>query len=74
MDYVDIEAIVNNQSLSNIEKIDELLKADCSMYTRLGIDSTAEEKAKVKEVSRKLYKVIQQIDDESYKMLIGPAD
>jgi len=74
MDYVDIKAIENNKSLSKLEKIDALLKADCAMYTNLGIDSTPEEREKVKEVSREVYRTIQKYDDESYSMLIDASD
>lgn len=74
MDYVDIKAIENNKSLSNLEKIDALLKADCSMYTRLGTDSTAEEKAKVKAASREVYKAIKRLGDESFLMLVDASD
>lgn len=74
MDYVDIKAIENNKSLSKLEKIDALLKADCSMYTSLGIDSTPEEREAVRKMSQEVYKAIQRYDNESYKMLIDSSD
>ena len=39
-------------------KVDELLMEDAYMYTNLGTDSTATDKKKVKNISRKIYKAI----------------
>lgn len=74
MDYVNIEAIEGNKSLSNLEKIDALLKADCFMYTRLGTDSTDEERSKVRAASKEVYKAIKRLGDESFLMLVDPSD
>lgn len=40
------------------KKVDELLMEDAYMYTNLGTDSTATDKKKVKNMSRKIYKAI----------------
>ena len=47
------------------KKVDELLMEDAYMYTNLGTDSTATDKKKVKNMSRKIYKAIS---------LISPLD
>ena len=40
----DIEKISEFKSWSDRQKIDELLRIDCTMYTNLGVDSTKTEK------------------------------
>lgn len=60
-----IRKIQGYKTWSTKKKVDELLKEDAWMYTNLGIDSTAKEKKKVKNMSRKIYKAIS---------LISPLD
>lgn len=60
-----IRKIQGYKTWSTKRKVDELLKEDAWMYTNLGIDSTATEKKKVKNMSRKIYKAIS---------LISPLD
>jgi uncharacterized protein YabE (DUF348 family) len=60
-----IRKIQGYKTWSTKKKVDELLKEDAWMYTNLGIDSTATEKKKVKNMSRKIYKAIS---------LISPLD
>jgi len=60
-----IRKIQGYKTWSTKKKVDELLKEDAWMYTNLGIDSTATEKKKVKNMSRKIYKAI---------YLISPLD
>ena len=60
-----IRKIQGYKTWSTKKKVDELLKEDAWMYSNLGIDSTATEKKKVKNMSRKIYKAIS---------LISPLD
>ena len=60
-----IRKIQGYKTWSTKKKVDELLKEDAWMYTNLCIDSTATEKKKVKNMSRKIYKAIS---------LISPLD
>ncbi len=59
----DIEKVMSFTSWNNKRKIDELLKIDCKMYTKLGIDSSDTEKLKVKATSRKIYNHIKKLDN-----------
>ena len=64
---------VDNNIVSK-KRIDALLKADCTNYTCLGIDSTKEDRAEVKSISRHIYQLIQSIDIESVKLLFETLD
>lgn len=55
------------------ERTDALLKLDCDLYTNLGIDSTKEEKDKVKELSRFIYTRVALIDQDA-KVLLEALD
>lgn len=71
MDYVkQLKAIVSNKSCNKKEKIDQLLKLDCSMYTYLGIDSTNEEIKYTKDVSLKIYQAVSSLDEDVGKLLL----
>jgi len=63
-----------DNSIVSKKRIDALLKADCSNYTCLGIDSTEEDRAEVKSISRHIYQIIQSIDSESGKLLLETLD
>jgi transcription elongation factor Elf1 len=70
MDYKNlIKEIVSSKTLSKKEKIDKLLKMDCSLYTNLGVESIKEEKDVVKQISDMIYKGIASIDEEVGKMI-----
>jgi len=69
-----VEQIRDFETWSKREKIDELLKMDCSQYTKLGIDSTKEEKNNVKKNSKRIYRVIKQIDKETGDRLLLSID
>lgn len=56
------------------ERVDTLLKADCSNYTCLGIDSTESERTIVKGTSEDIYKLVNLIDEESGKLLLKTLD
>ena len=56
------------------ERVDTLLKADCSNYTMLGIDSTESERTLVKGTSEDIYKLVNLIDEETGKLLLKTLD
>lgn len=56
------------------ERVDKLLELDCTNYTWLGIDSTPEERAEVRETSKYLYGVIKEIDRQEGKLLLKTLD
>lgn len=56
------------------ERVDTLLKADCSNYTLLGIDSTESERTLVKGTSEDIYKLVNLIDEETGKLLLKTLD
>lgn len=55
------------------ERTDALLKLDCDLYTNLGIDSSKEEKERVKELSRFIYTRVALIDQDA-KILLEALD
>ena len=57
------EDILGFTTWDDKKKLDELLRIDCKMYTELGSDSTKKEIADVKSASKKIYKVIQKINN-----------
>jgi len=70
----DIEKIAGFKSWTNEQKIDELLRIDCSMYARLGTDSTQSERSDVKSNSKKIYKLIKSIDEEVGNLFLTDVD
>ena len=68
------EQIRDFKTWSNRKKMDELLKMDCFQYTRLGIDSPSKEKNSVKNNSKKIYRVIKEIDKEIGERLLSSID
>tara|TARA_R100001198_G_C5112357_1_gene139192 strand:- start:282 stop:518 length:237 start_codon:yes stop_codon:yes gene_type:complete len=46
------------------QRVDDLLKMDCDLYTNLGTDSTKEEKLEVKKNSKHIYSCIRGINEE----------
>jgi len=56
------------------ERVDALLKADCSNYTNLGIDSTESERTLVRGTSEDIYKLVNLIDEETGKLLMKTLD
>ena len=61
-------------NLSIKERVDELLKADCSNYTNLGIDSTESERTLVRGTSKDIYQLVNLIDEETGKLLMKTLD
>ena len=58
----DIDKILEFKTWNDRQKIDELLRIDCELYTNLGIDSTKTELGEVKKRSWTIYRVIKQVD------------
>ena len=56
------------------ERVDSLLKEDCSNYTNLGIDSTEQDRELVKSTSKDIYKIINLIDEESGNIFLKTLD
>ena len=69
-----IDKIFNYSSISNIEKINRMLKIDATQYTNLGIDSTKSEKEIVKKNSKYIYKVISRINPEIGRQFLEHQD
>ena len=57
-----------------IERINQLLEIDATMYTNLGSDSTKAEKQEVKKNSRIIYRAIRDLDIETGKLLLQHQD
>tara|TARA_R110000803_G_scaffold113476_1_gene181841 strand:+ start:1136 stop:1357 length:222 start_codon:yes stop_codon:yes gene_type:complete len=66
----DIDKILSFKTWTEKQKIDALLKIDCSMYTRLGTDSLKKEREEVKRNSKKLYQAIKSVNPEQAKILL----
>jgi len=69
-----IDKIFNYSSISNIEKINRMLKIDATQYTNLGSDSRKSEKEIVKKNSKYIYKVISRINPEIGRQFLEHQD
>ncbi len=58
----DLDRIVRLKSWSKTRKIHELLRIDCDMYANMGIDSTKTEKKIAQKTSKKIYKLIKDLN------------
>ena len=56
------------------ERVDALLKADCSNYTNLGIDSTEAERTVVRGTSKDIYQLVNLIDETTGDLLLKSID
>jgi hypothetical protein len=72
--YKDIENISSLNTLTDKEKIDELLRIDCNMYANLGIDSNKTEVSHVALTSKKIYKIIKRIDEPMGSMFLNALE
>ncbi len=52
--YENIDKIVEFKTWTIKQKLDELFRIDCDMYTNLGIESTKKERDEVKRMSEQL--------------------
>ena len=66
--------IALNFNKSIQDRVNELLKADCSNYTNLGIDSTESERTLVRGTSKDIYQLVNLIDEETGKLLMKTLD
>ena len=66
--------IAEDYQQSAKQRIDKLLELDCGNYTKLGLDSTKEERNEVKESSKFIYSVIKDIDESEGKLLLKTLD
>lgn len=60
--YENIREILESNTMTVDQKIDELFRIDTYMYTNLGKESSAAERLKVTNKSKKIYKAIQKLD------------
>ena len=70
----DIDKIVEFTSWTEKQKLDELLRIDCDMYTCLGSDSIKRDRDEVKRSSIKIYNSIKKIDKRLGKTLLEAMD
>ena len=70
----EILRIAENYKKSVIQRVNELLEIDATMYTNLGSDSTKAEKQEVKKNSRIIYRAIKDLDFETGKLLLQHQD
>lgn len=60
--YENIREILESDTMTVDQKIDELFRIDTYMYTDLGKESTDAERLRVTNKSKKIYKAIQKLD------------
>jgi len=70
----EILRIAENYNKSVIQRVNELLEIDATMYTNLGSDSTKAEKQEVKKNSRIIYRAIKDLDFDTGKLLLQHQD
>jgi len=70
----EILRIAENYNKSVIQRVNELLEIDATMYTNLGSDSTKAEKQEVKKNSRIIYRAIKDLDFETGKLFLQHQD
>lgn len=70
----EIYKIAEDYQKTVIERINQLLEMDATMYTNLGSDSTKTDKLEVKKNSRIIYKAIKDLDLETGKLLLQHQD
>ena len=71
---LEIKRIAEDYNKTIIERVNQLLEIDATMYTNLGSDSTKAEKLDVKKKSRIIYKSIKDLDLETGKLLLQHQD
>lgn len=70
----EILRIAEDYQKTVVERINQLLEIDATMYTNLGSDSTKAEKQEVKKNSRIIYRAIKDLDFETGKLLLQHQD
>ena len=69
-----IDKIVELKSWTQKQKLDELLRIDCAMYTNLGINSTQTEKELIKRRSRAIYRRIKKVNEYKGTLFLEAMD
>lgn len=62
--FDDIKKFMEFKTWTDKQKIDELLRIDCSLYAHLGKDSTRNEKDEVKRKSLEIYRTIKTLNKD----------
>lgn len=70
----EILRIAEDYQKTVIERINQLLELDATMYTNLGSDSTKADKQEVKKNSRIIYRAIKDLDFDTGKLLLQHQD
>ena len=70
----EILRIAEDYQKTVIERINQLLEIDATMYTNLGSDSTKADKQEVKKNSRIIYRAIKDLDFETGKLFLQHQD
>ena len=70
----DVDKIVRFTTWSDKQKMDELLRMDCSLYCSLGTDSTKADRDAVRKDSRRIYKAIKTFDPQQGQMYLNVMD
>ena len=70
----DVLRIAEDYQKTVIERINQLLEIDATMYTNLGSDSTNADKQEVKKNSRIIYRAIRELDHDTGKLLLQHQD
>lgn len=71
---LEIKKIAEDYNKTIIERINQLLEMDATLYTNLGSDSTKADKLDVKKKSRMIYRAIKDLDLETGKLLLQHQD
>jgi len=71
---LEIKRIAEDYNKTIVERINQLLEMDATLYTNLGSDSTKAEKLDVKKKSRMIYKSIKDLDLATGKLLLHHQD
>lgn len=66
--------VVNDTTMTDKEKIDNLLWIDANIYSNMGMDSTQKERDEATRLSKKIYNCIRNIDNEIGEKFIRLID
>jgi len=70
----DVDKIAAFTTWTNKQKMDQLLKMDCTLYCTLGTDSTKADRDSVRKDSRRIYKAIKTFDPQQGQMFLNVMD
>jgi len=66
--------VLDDTTITDKEKIDNLLWIDANIYSNMGLDSTQKERDEAKKNSKKVYTCIKNIDNEIGEKFIRLID